>query len=105
TLSPYATMFSESGEPIYSADQRLAELRQLYLQYRSRYGPEHPDVVRTKREMDAIIAGGGVSEDAMGGVAEQRIALERERDALLERYSQEHPDVVRLQKAIDALPE
>src|SRR5690606_24869688 len=28
TLSPYATMFSESGEPIYSADQRLAELRQ-----------------------------------------------------------------------------
>jgi uncharacterized protein involved in exopolysaccharide biosynthesis len=104
TLSPYATTFSEGGEPIYSADQRLTELRQLYLQYRSRYGPEHPDVVRTKREMDAIIAGGGVS-NSLGDVAEQRRALEMQRDSLLERYSAEHPDVVRLQKAIEALPE
>ena len=104
TLDPYATIFSETGEPIFSAEQRLAELRQLYLQYSSRYGPEHPDVVRTKREIDAIVRGGGVS-DTMGNVAEQRNALEMQRDALLEKYSPEHPDVVRLQRAIDALPE
>ncbi|MEX2123287.1 MAG: hypothetical protein WD795_05310 [Woeseia sp.] len=104
TLSPYATIFSEAGEPIFSAEQRLAELRQLYLQYTSRYGPEHPDVIRTKREIDSIIQG-GASSDSMGNVAGQRLALEMQRDALLERYSPEHPDVVRLQKAIDALPE
>ena len=104
TLDPYATIFSETGEPIFSAEQRLAELRQLYLQYSSRYGPEHPDVVRTKREIDAIVRGGGVS-DSMGNVADQRRALEMQRDSLLERYSPEHPDVVRLQRAIEALPE
>jgi uncharacterized protein involved in exopolysaccharide biosynthesis len=104
SLSPYATIFSESGEPIFSAEQRLAELRQLYLQYISRYGPEHPDVVRTKREIDIIVQGGGVS-GGMGDVASQRLALEMERDSLLERYSPEHPDVRRLQRAIDALPE
>jgi polysaccharide biosynthesis transport protein len=104
TLDPYATIFSETGEPIFSAEQRLAELRQLYLQYRSRYGPEHPDVVRTKREIDAIVQGGNVS-DSLGNVAEQRQALEMQRDSLLERYSPEHPDVVRLQRAIEALPE
>lgn len=104
TLDPYATIFSETGEPIFSAEQRLAELRQLYLQYSSRYGPEHPDVVRTKREIDAIVSGGGVS-DTLGDVASQRLALEMQRDSLLERYSPEHPDVVRLQRAIDALPE
>jgi polysaccharide biosynthesis transport protein len=104
TLDPYATIFSETGEPIFSAEQRLAELRQLYLQYRSRYGPEHPDVVRTKREIDAIVQGGNVS-DSLGNVAEQRRALEMQRNSLLERYSPEHPDVVRLQRAIEALPE
>jgi uncharacterized protein involved in exopolysaccharide biosynthesis len=103
TLDPYATIYSETGEPIFSAEQRLAELRQLHLQYSSRYGPEHPDVVRTKREIDAIVRGGGVS-DTMGNVAEQRMAMEMQRDSLLERYSPEHPDVVRLQRAIDALP-
>ncbi len=104
TLDPYATIFSETGEPIFSAEQRLAELRQLYLQYSSRYGPEHPDVVRTKREIDAIVRGGNVS-DTLGDVASQRLALEMQRDSLLERYSPEHPDVVRLQRAIDALPD
>ena len=104
SLSPYATVFSESGEPIFSAEQRLAELQQLYLQYRSRYGPEHPDVLRTKREIDAIVQGGAVSGTG-GNVAQQRQNLEMQRDALLERYSSEHPDVVRLQRAIDALPE
>lgn len=104
TLDPYATIYSETGEPIFSAEQRLAELRQLYLQYSSRYGPEHPDVVRTKREIDAIVRGGGVS-DTVGNIAEQRMALEMQRDSLLERYSPEHPDVVRLQRQIDALPE
>ena len=104
TQSPYATIYSESGEPIFSAGQRLAELRQLYLNLTSRYGPEHPDVVRTKREIDAIVQGGGVNADTMGDPAEQRAALEAQRDALLDRYSPEHPDVVRLQKAIDALP-
>jgi uncharacterized protein involved in exopolysaccharide biosynthesis len=103
TLDPYATIYSETGEPIFSAEQRLAELRQLHLQYSSRYGPEHPDVVRTKREIDAIVRGGGVS-DTLGNVAEQRMAMEMQRDSLLERYSPEHPDVVRLQRAIDALP-
>jgi uncharacterized protein involved in exopolysaccharide biosynthesis len=104
SLSPYATIFSESGEPIFTAEQRLAELRQLYLQYSSRYGPEHPDVLRTKREIDMIVQGGGVS-DTGGDVAQQRLTLEMQRDALLERYSPEHPDVVRLQRAIDSLPE
>ena len=105
TLSPYATIYSETGEAVFSADQRLAELRQQYLFLTSRYGPEHPDVVRTKREIDAIVQGGGVNADTLGNVAEQRAALEAQRDALLDRYSPEHPDVVRLQRAIDALPE
>lgn len=104
TLDPYATIFSETGEPVFSAEQRLAELRQQYLQQSSRYGAEHPDVVRTKREIEAIVGSGNLSS-ALGDAAQQRATLEAERDRLLDRYSPEHPDVVRVQKAIDALPE
>lgn len=103
-LSPYSTVYSESGEPILSAQDRLQELRTLYLQYSARYGPKHPDVISTKREIEAIVGSGNV-EGAIGDVAQQRATLEAERDRLLERYSAEHPDVVRLQKAINALPE
>lgn len=104
SINPRATVYSETGEPIFSADERLAELRAQYLQYSARYGPEHPDVIRTKREIEAIVGSGNV-EGALGDVATQRATLEAERDRLLERYSPEHPDVVRLQKAINALPE
>lgn len=103
-LSPYTTVYSQSGEPILSAEERLQELRAQYLQYSARYGPQHPDVIRTKREIEAIVGSGNV-EGALGDVAQQRATLEAERDQLRERYSAEHPDVVRLQKAIDALPE
>lgn len=103
TLDPYAMMYSDTGEPVYSAEQRLIELRQEYLQLSSRYGPEHPDVKRTKREIEAIVGEGGAS-GIVGSAAQQRAALEQERDRLTERYSPEHPDVKRLQRQIDALP-
>jgi succinoglycan biosynthesis transport protein ExoP len=101
TIDPYAPIISESGEVIYSSEQRLAELRQRYLQLRGRYGSEHPDVKRTKREIEAI-AGAG-APIVSGDVAEQIAALKVERDSLLERYSPQHPDVVKLQQAIDTL--
>lgn len=103
TLDTHAAIFSESGEPIFSAEQRLVELRQQYLQLSSRYGPEHPDVMRAKREIEAIVGSG--MADGSANVAQQRVTLEMERDTLLERYSAEHPDVRRIQQAIAALPQ
>lgn len=103
TLDPYATIFSETGEPVFSAEQRLSELRQEYLQLSSRYGPEHPDVVRTKREIEAIVGSGNLAS-ALGDAAQQRAVLEAELERLLDRYSDEHPDVIRVRKALDALP-
>lgn len=103
TLDPYAAVYSESGEPMFSADERLTELRQQYLQYTARYGPEHPDVVRTRREIETIV-GSGNFENALNDVDQQRATLTAQLEQLLERYSPEHPDVVRLQNSIDALP-
>lgn len=104
TINPYATVLAEDGEPILGSGQRLAELRRQYLELSSRYGPEHPDVVRTKREIDTML-GSGAATETSDDIRAQIAALEIRRDQLLERYSREHPDVRSLQGTIDELGE
>jgi uncharacterized protein involved in exopolysaccharide biosynthesis len=101
TISPYVAMLSDVGQPLASAGDRLALLRQSYLELRGRYGPEHPDVVRVRREIESLSQGGAVADTED---FDQRIAaLSSQRDALLDSYSPEHPDVVRLERSIEAL--
>jgi succinoglycan biosynthesis transport protein ExoP len=102
TINPYATALSEDGAPILGTDQRLAELRRQYLELSARYSPEHPDVVRTKREIDAIVGGGSFGESS-DDIQAQIEVLTIRRDQLLDRYSAEHPDVQSLQSTIDDL--
>lgn len=84
-----------------SEEQRIGDLQRQYLELSSRYGPEHPDVKRLKRQIEQAGDDQSLGIDASSG---SRLAvLEAERDALLERYSPSHPDIVRLQKQIDAL--
>jgi succinoglycan biosynthesis transport protein ExoP len=98
---PHATIYSSTGEPVLSAANRLAELRQQYAQLLARYGPEHPDVIRTKREIDALSSG----DPESGPDIEAQIAsLEAELKGLRDRgYTEEHPDVQRAEHALDAL--
>lgn len=103
TINPYVILLSDAGQPLASADDRLAMLRQQYLELTGRYGPEHPDVVRVRREIESLSQGSAVAstEDIDRRIA----ALFTQRDALLDTYSLEHPDVVRLARSISALEE
>jgi uncharacterized protein involved in exopolysaccharide biosynthesis len=103
SIPPYAISYSESGAPVPTVEDRLAELQMEYIRLNSQYGPEHPDVVRTKREIDAIM--GGRSLQTPLEVEQQLSVLRIERDQLLDRYSSEHPDVQRAQRAIASLEE
>jgi len=101
STSPYATMVSESGAPVLGAEERLEALRLEYARLSSTYGPEHPDVVRTKREIEAILG-----SDAMQSgdeVALRISALKIERTQLMERYSAEHPDIQSINRTIETL--
>ena len=103
TISPHVTMLSDDGQPLASAGDRLALLRQEYLELTGRYGPQHPDVVRVKREIESLSQGGAITstEDI-----DQRIAaLSSQRSALLDTYSPEHPDAIRLERSIATLEE
>ena len=100
-ISRYATMTSDLGAPVLGAQERLDALQLEYMRLTSTYGPEHPDVARTKREMNAIL--GGESVQTAEGVKTRLMAARLERDQLLDRYSSEHPDVRRADSNIEML--
>jgi len=101
TESPNAPIFSTTGETILAGPDRLKLLQQQLVELSAKYGPEHPDVVRTRREID-LLSGGDASHDASSIRQELEIAR-REYAAARQRYSADHPDVVNLQKKVRTL--
>jgi uncharacterized protein involved in exopolysaccharide biosynthesis len=76
---------------------RYKELQAQYLQATATYSPDHPDVVRLRREIELLRKEAGVTEEYDAAEAELkkvRGELERARNT----YSADHPDVVRLTK-------
>lgn len=103
STSPYATMVSETGAPVVGAQERLETLRLEYARLSSTYGPEHPDVLRAKREIEAIL--GSEAFDSADDLALRLSALRAERAQMLERYSAQHPDVLKIDRTIALLEE
>ncbi len=77
--------------------ERAAELEEEYLRALAVYGPDHPNVQRLRRQVEAL-----ATTDVAGGNAELR-QLEGELAALRQRYSDVHPDVLSLRRRIETL--
>lgn len=79
------------------AGANLAALEAEYHRAVSLYGPDHPDVVRIKRQVAALT--GGASGEGTPAIAR----VEAELASARERYSDEHPDVIRLKRELEEL--
>ena len=78
---------------------RLRMVQSEYLAAASRYSPEHPDVVRLRREMESLQREAGIVDER--GVAEQQYRKAKaDLAAAREKYAADHPDVVKLQKTV-----
>ena len=87
-----------------SPGARLDALRTEYISLSSRYSPDHPDVTRVKREIQALEIDTGNYASPEG----QRAQLERLRQELAtakQTYTAEHPNVKSLNRQIAALEE
>lgn len=101
-LSPYSTSFTDTGQRILAPEDRLKSLESQYVQLVASYSEEHPDVVRMKKEIDALM----VEVGASSGVKELRQLLQDKRGELAatrEKYSDQHPDVKRLEGLVKRL--
>ncbi len=85
-----------------SPGARLKALRTEYATAVSRYSPDHPDVLRLKREIESMERETGQGNDREV-LLTQIAAMKTELASVREKYSAEHPDVVRLQRQIASL--
>jgi uncharacterized protein involved in exopolysaccharide biosynthesis len=98
------TLYGEKGDPILGSDERLELLRREYVTMAARYSPEHPDLVKLRKEIELLSADGTVTagtEDLQLEIDEKRAELE----SLRQRYAEDHPDIKRLERTLDGLLE
>lgn len=102
-LVPLPPVATESGAS-RSLDpaERLKSLRNQFTSLSAIYSEQHPDLVRLRREIDALRKEVG-AEDGGSDNAEKLADARNELAALRERYSDDHPDVVKLRRSVAAL--
>ncbi len=101
-IPPSGPVFSSDGQPVLNTEARLKSMKTEYAVASAKYSPEHPDVIKLKREIEGL-------EKQTGPVsqrpeqAKELAQLRGELAAAREKYSADHPDVVRLTRQIEAL--
>lgn len=101
-IDPYAMGYSSEGKPVLSVQDRLKALRSQYPSLLARYSPDHPEVIRAKKEIAALEKEVKQGEDP----SDLRVALKAKQSelaSLRERYSAKHPDVLKLEREVAAL--
>lgn len=103
-INPMTQMMGEGGERILDPVTRLKMLRSEYASASSRYSPDHPDVMRLKREIEGLEKQTG-PVDSSSEQAKEMAKLRTELEDAQKKYSAEHPDVIRLTKAVASMEE
>ena len=101
-LSQLAQLKPFGADASLDPKTRLQALRTEYLRLLARYSADHPDVARTKREIEGLEKETG-QVDSSAEQLKQIEAIRGELGTLREKYSPEHPDVVKLERQIKAL--
>jgi uncharacterized protein involved in exopolysaccharide biosynthesis len=102
-LSPLATVMNDQGNAILSPLDRMKMLQRQYMQLTSVYSPTHPDVLKVRRELEALSATTGMPAFDRATLQSELAARQDELSAARDKYSNDHPDVQRLEKTVDAL--
>jgi uncharacterized protein involved in exopolysaccharide biosynthesis len=117
-LSPIGAGYGEGGERVLSPADRLKMLQGQLAAALARYSPDHPDVIRLKREISGLqaqlgasaaaeaaapAAAGGVVLDEASDIARQLETAKSELAAARQKYGPEHPDVKRLERQVSSL--
>ena len=102
-INPRGDLYSESGERVLGPVERMKTLRAKYISLSAIYAPDHPDLVRMRKEIASLEADVGQT----GSTAKElEASLTSARGELAEsrkRYGEEHPTVQRLERQVAAL--
>jgi uncharacterized protein involved in exopolysaccharide biosynthesis len=101
-LSPSIALPNETGGTVLSPFDRLKLLQREYLRLSSMYSLDHPDVQRTRRELDQLAGSTGLPAFDRATLESELQAREDQLADARDQYGAEHPDVKALQRAVDA---
>ncbi|MEQ8234127.1 MAG: lipopolysaccharide biosynthesis protein [Gammaproteobacteria bacterium] len=93
---------SQSGERLLGPADRLKALEAEFITLNAKYGPQHPDVLRMKREIESLRRTTGQGNPATELEARLR-NLEAELATKSERYGDDHPDIRSIEREIQAV--
>ncbi len=98
-VKPSAPIVSTDGRMVLDDSERLRMLRSEYARVSAKYGQNHPDVKRLRREIAALEQQG----IGLDGMDPREVELQRLRAEYTEarnKYSEQHPDVIKLKRRI-----
>jgi uncharacterized protein involved in exopolysaccharide biosynthesis len=101
TVLRESTPAPAAGDLTLDPEERLRALRNRYASAASIYSATHPDVVRMRREIDALEKSTGSKGQEVD--AERLEEARNELKRLSGRYAANHPDVVRQRKLVASL--
>jgi uncharacterized protein involved in exopolysaccharide biosynthesis len=101
-LSPSSQVYTSTGERVLSPADRLKFLRTEYARISGIYGPTHPDVQRTKREIESLQRSVG-PVDSGNDLQRQLADAQTQLAAAQQHYAADHPDIVRLKRLVESL--
>ncbi len=101
-IDPHALATNATGNRVFDTRDRLKVLEAEYPSLLARYSENHPDVIKTKREIDSlkIEIGGNTNINKLNAELTNKKA---ELALILKQYSGKHPDVLKLQKQITTI--
>ena len=100
-ISPSAPTMLSNGQMVLGEADRLKAIQSQLRQYESAYHPDHPTLLRLRRELDALTGDSDLGQHK--DMAEQ---LKQERDALSDfegKYTADHPKVLKSKRVIASL--
>lgn len=101
-ISPSSQVYTTTGERVLSPADRLKYLRTEYARASGIYAPDHPDVLRAKREIAALEK--SVEQvDSSNDLNRQLEDANRQLTTARGRYAPDHPDVLRLERQVASL--
>jgi len=102
TMKPNTPIVTASGERILDSGERLKALNAQYVSSGSYLAPDHPDMIKMKKEIEALQRETGREGDV--DELQKRLVDEKAQLATLrERYGSDHPDVIKAERSIAAL--
>lgn len=102
-VNPRGALYGDDGGRILGPIDRLKTLRAQYISASAVYSPDHPDLIRMRKEIASLEAETGSSGSSAKELDASLTAARTDLAEARKRYGNAHPDVRRLEQQVAAL--